>query len=222
MQSPYLLAMTSARTRLDPRRLATQVVLIEAAERLFAAHGVEAVSTRDIAAAIAARNTNVVAYHFGSKDGLIEAIFRHRLPAIDARRGELLAELDAPSEALSALMRIFALPLFEQVDANGRHSYARFVMGLERSGALVARALVSDDFPQTERLLDRLIAHLPHLTRADAILRIRLANTVISSALQLIDDAPDLSPQAARARFEDAVVMATAALAAPVCKGSTP
>ena len=211
--------MTSTRTRTDPRRLATQVALIEAAERLFAAHGVDAVSTRDIAAAIAARNTNVVAYHFGSKDGLIEAIFRHRLPAIDARRGQLLAEAD---DHLSDILRAFALPLFEQVDADGRHSYARFVMGLDRSGALASRALVSDDFPQTERMLDRLIAHLPHLSRAEAMVRIRLANTLIASALQLIDDAPNLSPQAADVRFEDALAMATAALAASAHKGPTP
>lgn len=211
--------MTPARTRTDPRRLATQVALIEAAERLFAAHGVDAVSTRDIAAAVASRNTNVVAYHFGSKDGLIEAIFRYRLPAIDARRGQLLTDSE---DSLSAIMRAFALPLFEQVDADGRHSYARFVMGLERSGALVARALVSDDFPQTEKVLERLVAHLPHLTRAEAMVRIRLANTLISSALQLIDDAPGLSPQSTRARFDDALVMATAALSAPEPTGNIP
>ncbi len=213
--------MTTARTRTDPRRLATQVALIEAAERLFAAHGVDAVSTRDIAAAIAARNTNVVAYHFGSKDGLIEAIFRHRLPAIDMRRGALLAELETASgEDLNATLRAFALPLFEQVDVDGQHSYARFVLGLERSGALVTRGLVSEDFQQTERVLDRLVRLLPHLDRAEAMVRIRLANALISSALQLIDDNPDLSPQAARARFDDAVAMAAAALGAPAPKGN--
>ena len=130
---------------------------------MFAAEGVEAVSTRQIGAAIGSLNTNVVAYHFGSKDGLIEAVFRHRLPEIDRRRGELLAEADKAGECenLTALLQVFALPLFEQTDASGQHSYARFLIGLERSGMLAARAQVANDFPETDRLTSRMAALLP-------------------------------------------------------------
>ena len=61
-----------AARRRDPRREATARALIEAAESLFGQAGVDGVSTRQIGAAIGSANTNVVAYHFGAKDALIE------------------------------------------------------------------------------------------------------------------------------------------------------
>ena len=80
--------------RPDPRGEATRIALIEAAESLFADSGVEGVSTRQIGAAIGSSNTNVVAYHFGGKEALIREVYRHRLPQIDRRRGELLKEAE--------------------------------------------------------------------------------------------------------------------------------
>ena len=61
----------ASRRRIDPRREATRVALIEAAESLIAEAGVEGTSTRQIGAAIGSHNTNVVAYHFGSKEALL-------------------------------------------------------------------------------------------------------------------------------------------------------
>jgi len=46
--------------------------LIEVAKRLFATHGYEGVSVRDIAAE-AGLNLSMVSYYFGGKDGLLEA-----------------------------------------------------------------------------------------------------------------------------------------------------
>jgi AcrR family transcriptional regulator len=212
------------RKRDDPRRAVTQVALIEAAERLFADDGTDAVSTRQIGAAIGSLNTNVVAYHFGNKDGLIEAVFRHRLPEIDRRRGELLAKADTAGKcaSIAALLHAFALPLFEQTDSVGRHSYARFLIGLERSGLLAARALVSMDFPHTNQLTARLVEHMPMGAETHGHSRIRLVTSLLASALQLIDQSPGLSTDAARVQFDDALAMSAAALSTPVSKGSTP
>ncbi len=212
------------RKRDDPRREATRAALIEAAERLFAEMGVEAVSTRQIGAAIGSLNTNVVAYHFGSKDGLIEAVFRHRLPDIDRRRAELLAQADRAGEgaSIAALLRVFALPLFEQTDAAGRHSYARFLIGLERSGMVNARGQVSHDFPETDRLTDRLAALLPPEASASAHFRMRLIVGLLGAALQMIDQAADLPAPAARQLFDNAVAMAAAAYAAPPAHQGSP
>ena len=206
----------SERRRDDPRRAVTRSALIEAAERLFAEAGVEAVSTRQIGAAIGALNTNVVAYHFGSKEGLIEAVFRHRLPAIDRLRSELVRKLDAAgqSDNLSALLRAFALPLFEQTDSAGQHSYARFLLGLERSGMLAARALVRSDFPQTEGLTSRMAALLPPEVRQTANFRMRLIFAMLGSALQVIDQEPELSADEARQLFDHAIAMAATAYSA--------
>jgi AcrR family transcriptional regulator len=177
---------------------------------------VEAVSTRQIGAAIGSSNTNVVAYHFGSKEALIEAVYRHRLPDIDRRRRELLDQADAAGTSgdIAGLLRVFALPLYEQVDAKGRHSFARFIAGLERSGMISARALLVSEFPETERLLGRMAAVLPDDLAQAVPQRLRLTIGLIVTALQAIDwekkpgsDAQDF--------FNTAVAMAAAAIAAP-------
>jgi AcrR family transcriptional regulator len=210
-------AVPSARRRDDPRRAATRAGLIEAAERLFAEAGVDAVSTRQIGAATGSLNTNVVAYHFGSKDGLIEAVFRHRLPEIDRRRGELLTEADnaGHGDSIAVLLRVFALPLFEQTDSAGQHSYARFLLALERSGRLASRALVAPDFPETERLTGRMAALLPPEAAGSGPFRMRLIFSLLGSALQMIDQDPALPAAAARQMFDNAMTMASAAYAAP-------
>lgn len=206
------------RKRVDPRRETTRVALIEAAESLFAEQGVEAVSTRMIGAAIGSLNTNVVAYHFGSKEALVDAVYRHRLPAIDLRRGELLREIEARGRAgvLADLMRAFALPLFEQHDEAGRHSYARFLGAVERAGLMARRALLSAEFPESERVLASLARALPHLSPPEFNARMRLVAGLLVAALQVIDTEGPADLRLARQSFETAMAMAAAALAVPI------
>jgi AcrR family transcriptional regulator len=205
------------RKRQDPRREATRAALIEAAESLFAEGGFEAVSTRRIGAAIGSANANVVAYHFGGKEALIRAIYRHRLPGIDRRRGELLdrAEAQGRADDMAVLIRVFAQPLFEQTDAAGRHSYARFIAGIERSGMSATRAEVDPEFPQTVRLNARIAAALPDRLRPLVNTRLRLVASLMSSALLLIDREAAGDPALAERSFANAVAMAAAAMSAP-------
>ncbi len=208
------------RKRQDPRREATGTALIEAAESLFAAFGVDGVSTRQLGAAIGSSNTNVVAYYFGSKEALVEAVYRHRLPDIDRRRGELLRAADEAGQAddLLVLMRAFALPLFEQTDAEGRHTYARFVAGIERSGMIATRAEVDADFPKTTEIVRRIVALISHqpAVAARAHIRIRLAIAMIVASLQIADQEHEGSASNARQIFETALRMATAGLTVPL------
>lgn len=208
-------APQASRKRADPRGEATRTALIEAAESLFALAGVESVSTRQIGAAIGSSNTNVVAYHFGSKDALIREVYRHRLPAIDQRRGELLAqaEMAGRSGDVRELVRLFYLPLFEQTDDKGRHSYARFLSGLERSGMIATRMEVNAEFPETQALFGRLRACLPPAAQSLFASRMRLVTALVTSALHQID--LDSDAGSAASHFEDAVSMAAAALVAP-------
>src|SRR3546814_15216738 len=60
--------------------------LVRAAERLFGEDGVSLVSLRQIAIAANQVNNFAVQYHFGDKDGLIQALFQRRLPYIENRR----------------------------------------------------------------------------------------------------------------------------------------
>lgn len=64
---------------------------MDAAERLCAEHGLEAVSVRDIVAA-AGVNLAAINYYFGSRNNLLVAILKRRGAEIDAERSLLLSE----------------------------------------------------------------------------------------------------------------------------------
>jgi AcrR family transcriptional regulator len=68
----------------------TRTRILDAAEELFMQHGFESTSMR-LLTAKAAANLAAVNYHFGSKDALIEAVFRRRLDPMNTNR---IAELD--------------------------------------------------------------------------------------------------------------------------------
>jgi AcrR family transcriptional regulator len=71
--------------RAEAGKNGSRLRLLEAAERLFAEHGYNGVSIRDIAAAARA-NISSVYYHFDSKPKLLEAVCERRLkPAAMAR-----------------------------------------------------------------------------------------------------------------------------------------
>jgi AcrR family transcriptional regulator len=69
--------------------------ILDTAERLFAENGLERVSIRDITAAAGA-NVGAINYYFGSKEGLVFAVFNRRLTPITEER---LAALDQVEKA---------------------------------------------------------------------------------------------------------------------------
>jgi len=104
--------------------------LIDAAELLFAERGLEGVSLREIAIAAGQGNHSVVQYHFGDKENLVREIIAHRIAGFEPRREELLEKALSRKSGPDnkALLSVLLLPLMEQVDAEGRHVYARFML----------------------------------------------------------------------------------------------
>jgi AcrR family transcriptional regulator len=110
-------------------QIGTRERLLEVAERLFAERGVHGVSLREIGATAGQRNTGAVRYHFGSKEALVDAVFRHRMEPINARRSALLAELDAAGRGteLRDLAEAVLHPLSGMLGDRGHPSwYLRF------------------------------------------------------------------------------------------------
>lgn len=56
-----------------------------AAERLVGERGIAALSLREAAGSAGARNNSAAQYHFGTEDGLIDAIFELRMGTITRR-----------------------------------------------------------------------------------------------------------------------------------------
>lgn len=71
---------------------ATRELIMTAAERLFAEHGVAAVSARQIGETAGQGNTAAVGYHFGTKTGLVRAIVRKHTEDIERIRARMAAE----------------------------------------------------------------------------------------------------------------------------------
>lgn len=72
--------------------LQTRRQLLDAAERLFAAHGLEGVSLRSIVREAGQRNQSALQYHFGDRDGLLAAIQERRVAQLEKKRRALLEQ----------------------------------------------------------------------------------------------------------------------------------
>lgn len=200
------------RTRKDPRKEATRQAIIEAAETLFAQQGIDGVSLRQIGSAIGSSNTSVVAYHFGDKESLLEAIFHYRLPAIDARRQSLLQQAidNGVAEDPLQLLRALWLPLFEQTNDAGQHSYAGFMSVLMFSTLGGIRLTLNTDYPTAIELAERMQALMTPAQRALFDSRVLMSTVMVTGTLKMIDQ-PDTAMNGQRL-FEDTLRMACAAL----------
>ncbi len=195
----------------------TRVALIEAAETMIAKAGVEGVSIRQVGNAIGSANPSAVTYHFGSKDALIEAIYRHRVPILDARRQELLKSLQKEGRAsqIADLMHALWQPLFEQVNDVGEHSYARFLISVFRAGLGSTRSLLWPEFPTSPTIIRLIRDQVPCDVRAMFNGRWPVITFMILNGLQIIDQ--EYRDRAAKAEclFRDMLEMARNALLAP-------
>ena len=90
----------------------TKDKILDAAETLFADKGLDATSMRDITR-LAGVNLAAINYHFGSKNGLISAVFTRHLEPLNAARIARLEEIEhnqtVPS--LEAVLQAFIRPV---------------------------------------------------------------------------------------------------------------
>ncbi|HZP28791.1 MAG TPA: TetR family transcriptional regulator [Acidimicrobiia bacterium] len=107
----------------------TRERMILAAERLFAERGVSGVSLREIGAEAGQRNNSAAQYHFGSKQGLVDAIAEYRMGPINEQRLAQLDELDRSGRGhdLRGLVEALVEPFAELACGDAPTWYARFL-----------------------------------------------------------------------------------------------
>jgi AcrR family transcriptional regulator len=99
------------------RQVDTPTELLRAAERLFAARGVDSVSLREIAAAAGQANHSAALYHFSNKRELINALLTRHSEPIQAAWLVTLDHLAASGhESLEALVALMVRSLIAQLD----------------------------------------------------------------------------------------------------------
>ncbi|MCC2603673.1 TetR/AcrR family transcriptional regulator [Sphingopyxis yananensis] len=119
---------------------AKQIKLV--ALRLFAQHGIDGVSVRQIADAAGQKNHNAITYYFGSKDALIRELIVDGAKAIDQRRNAALDAAQA-SGGPSTVRQVMEILVDSSIDPNPPiwgESYTRFIVGMQMSN----RALFMD------------------------------------------------------------------------------
>lgn len=110
----------------------SRTALLDAAERLFAIHGVETTSLRDIAIAAGQRNNSATQYHFVDRKGLVAAVFTRRMDEINERRIQMISEVDRNGQDgdVVALASALMFPLIEYVTTHDGW-YGRFLLRTE-------------------------------------------------------------------------------------------
>lgn len=131
--------------------------LLDAAEELFARHGIDAVSDRRIAEFAGTANHSAVKYHFGGRDELLRALLSRHVEPVDKRRKELIADLGEDAE-LWDMVACRILPWIEHLASLPVPSWrARFLFQV-RTVPSVAEIL-SDSLARSEGF-DNLLAHM--------------------------------------------------------------
>ena len=168
----------------------TRTRILDAAEELFMQHGFEGTSMRQLTSR-AGVNLAAVNYHFGSKDALIEAVFRRRLDPMNAARLAELAKLDA-SGSLSpeAIIRAFVGPslrLVEDAKGGGRN-FTRLLGRTYTEPSKTLRALIGQMYaPTMERYKAALERALPQMPREELVWRMHFMFGTLAYTLAATD-----------------------------------
>ncbi len=165
----------------------TRTRILEAAEELFMQHGFEGTSMR-LLTAKAGVNLAAVNYHFGSKDALIEALFRRRLDPMNAERIAALEALKDPSA--EDIIRAFvgpSLKLIEDAKGGGRN-FIRLLGRTYTEPAKQVRALIGQMYaPTMERYKAALERALPQMPRDELVWRMHFMFGTLAYTLAATD-----------------------------------
>lgn len=170
---------------MDLTPFSTRQRILGAAEELFARHGFAGASLRQVTAS-AKVNLAAVNYHFGSKENLIEEVFRRRLDELNARRIELLAQCRERTDlSLEDVLDAFVRPALELSlsDAGG----AAFVRVLARAYAEHderLRRFLSDNYGHVLKEFAAVFARLlPQLDKEELYWRLDIVSGALTYAM---------------------------------------
>lgn len=174
--------------------------ILDAAEALFVERGFDATTMRMITGA-ANVNLASVNYHFGSKEGLIQEVFRRRLTWLNHERLRALDQAEAaadgvplkPSQIVDAF---FGVSLRFAADAKGGgHTFMRLLGRTYAEPSAFIRNFLAEEYAAVmERFKAALFRALPDVPRAEIIWRLHFMFGAVSyalagtDALQLIAD----------------------------------
>jgi AcrR family transcriptional regulator len=188
----------------SPAPFSTKDRILGAAEELFAQYGFSGTSLRQVTSR-ADVNIAAVNYHFGSKENLVNEVFRRRMDEMSGKRlSALKAAVDA-SAGLETILAAFVEPALAM--AQDRHGGASFMRVIARAYAEkndALRKFLSDHYGHVLREFAKAIAAVvPELSKEELYWRLDFlagALTYAMSDFGLIKRPSGSSDAAHRAR----------------------
>jgi AcrR family transcriptional regulator len=180
----------------------TKKALIRAGERLMAAHGIDGAELQDVVAMAGQRNRSAVVYHFGGRDGLLEAIVHQHRPGINIARNRLLDELEASGEiTIRSVMNVIVQPTAAKLATPSGRDFliilAERAMRLGSVGIAAAQVADADSALRANTLLHEL------LPGDDRTRRLRIGQSQLAGAALLADAARDINAKRLAVRQRD-------------------
>ena len=167
----------------------TRTRILDAAEELFMLQGFGGTSMR-LLTAKAGVNLAAVNYHFGSKDALIEAVFRRRLDPMNTAR---IAELDAleasgTPDADTVIRAFVGASLRMLEDAKGGRNFIRLLGRTYTEPAKGIRHLIGQMYaPTMQRYKAALERALPQMPREELVWRMHFMFGTLAYTLAATD-----------------------------------
>jgi AcrR family transcriptional regulator len=194
-----------------------ELALILAAERLFAERGIEGVSLRQINQAANQKNIAAAHYHFGSRDGLVHAVLRHRWLRLDHRRAEMLGRTGRTKD-IRFYLEAFIEPLTEELlPREEGNYYLRFVSQYGRFRLdLDAVKSVTPAGVQIYSEIEKFLSYLPeHVRRFRIHHLISLIHSILARTEEQMSNG-ELDRASLRLTSANMIDMLASALTAPL------
>ncbi|MCZ4079250.1 TetR family transcriptional regulator [Rhodococcus sp. H36-A4] len=135
-----------------------RIAMIDAAEQIIAERGLPALTLKDVQLAANQSNKSAAKYHFGSREGLIEALVAARMGPVNARRTELLEKIERSGDPTPVRQAVEALvhPLAAETLGRPGSRYARFLVQAVIDPALAEvtqKHLQADSYRRVHQLM---------------------------------------------------------------------
>ena len=163
----------------------TKQRILGAAEALFARHGFAGASLRQVTSA-ANVNLAAVNYHFGSKENLINEVFRRRLDELNSQRLlALRAALERVDCGLEDVLDAFVRPaLTLSGDAHGGSAFVRVLARAYAEHNEQLRKFMHDHYGHVLRDFAQAFSNLlPHLDKQELYWRLDIISGALTYAM---------------------------------------
>jgi AcrR family transcriptional regulator len=161
---------------------ATRAALLRQAERLFARRGLYQVQVREIVEAAGQRNVSALNYHFGSREGVLDAILTRHGEPTDVARGELLAIVGRDGSTRD-LVAALVVPYAAHLETPEGRDYLRIVAQLSATFSSW-RTLGTGTGPRLIEILtilEQRPADLPEAVQRERVIELIMLMTVAAS-----------------------------------------